>query len=70
MIKEIRGFSILRGSRGEKAFDIASIADALERVSILLADFPEIRELDLNPIKVFNDRKDLIVLDGRIKISR
>jgi len=65
MIEEVKGFSILKGVRGNKPFDIQILGDALERLSILLSDFPEIKELDLNPIKIFNDGRGLSVLDGR-----
>ncbi|MBW1766295.1 MAG: acetate--CoA ligase family protein [Deltaproteobacteria bacterium] len=66
MIEEVRGYSLLQGIRGKKPFDISSLADALERFSILLSDFPEITEMDLNPVKIFNDGRGLIVLDGRL----
>jgi len=67
MIEETRGSALLKGVRGEKPFDINSLADALERFSILLSDFPEIAELDLNPVKIFNDGRGLIVVDGKLK---
>ena len=69
MIEETKGYSLLKGVRGEKPFDIPSLADALVRFSILLADFPEIAELDLNPIKIFEKGKGLVVVDGRMKVS-
>lgn len=67
MIEETKGFSLLQGSRGEKPFDISSIADALERLSVLLSDFPQLTEIDLNPVKVFNDGRDLVVVDAKLK---
>ena len=69
MIEEVRGYTILQGARGKKLFDIPSLADALVRFSILLADFPEITEMDLNPIKIFEKGKGLVVVDGRMKVS-
>ncbi|MBW2217205.1 MAG: acetate--CoA ligase family protein [Deltaproteobacteria bacterium] len=66
MIEETKGYSLLKGVRGEKPFDLSSLADVLERFSILLVDFPEISEMDLNPVKIFNDGRELIVLDGRL----
>ena len=69
MIEEIRGYPMLQGVRGEKPFDISSLADALVRFSILLADFPEITEMDLNPIKIFEKGNGLVVVDGRMKVS-
>lgn len=69
MIEETKSFPLLQGVRGEKAYDIPSLVDALERFSLLLADFPQIVELDLNPVKLFPERKGLIAVDGRLKIT-
>ena len=69
MIEEIKGYPLLKGVRGGNPFDISALVDALERFSILLSDFPEITEIDLNPIKVFEKGKGVVVVDGRIKTS-
>ena len=69
MIEETKGYSLLKGVRGEKPFDIPSLADALVRLSILLSDFPEITGLDLNPIKIFEKGKGLVVVDGEMTVS-
>jgi acyl-CoA synthetase (NDP forming) len=67
MIEETRGFTLLKGTRGEKEYDISSLADVLERVSVLLSDFSQLVELDLNPVKIFDDGRGLIVLDARLR---
>jgi acyl-CoA synthetase (NDP forming) len=69
MIEETEGFSLLKGVRGEKAYDIPSLAESLERLSILMSDFPEIVELDLNPIKLFENGQGLIAVDGRVRVG-
>ncbi len=56
MITEIRSFSLLSGSRGERPADIDAIVDALGRCSQLVTDFPEIVELDINPLLVKEKR--------------
>ncbi len=53
MIKGVKAYRILRGIRGEKPVDIDSIADALLKISKLSIDFPQILEMDINPLKVF-----------------
>jgi acyl-CoA synthetase (NDP forming) len=68
MIDELRGAPILRGARGHKPSDIAAVSDALLRLSQLLIDFPEIRELDINPLRVFQENKGCRALDARIMI--
>jgi acetyltransferase len=49
MIRDIRGFALLEGVRGEEASDLASIVEVIQRVSQLVGDHERIEELDLNP---------------------
>ncbi|MDI6752310.1 MAG: acetate--CoA ligase family protein [bacterium] len=69
MIEEIRSHKILEGFRGEKPSDIVAIAECLQRLSQLVTDFPEIEELDINPLVVFEEGKGAAVLDARILIA-
>jgi len=64
MITEIKGFEILKGMRGEPPKDIKAIKDVLMKISHLVEENPEIEELDLNPVFVFE--KGLQVIDARI----
>jgi acetyltransferase len=66
MIEELGGSQILMGARGEKRFDIEAIVDAILRLSQLLTDFPQIRELDINPLRVFHEGDGCSALDARI----
>ncbi|MEO3847053.1 acetate--CoA ligase family protein [Streptomyces sp. B8F3] len=50
MLDSIRAAEVLRGVRGEQAVDRHALADQIRRVSALAADFPEIAEVDLNPV--------------------
>ncbi|HEY6482624.1 MAG TPA: acetate--CoA ligase family protein, partial [Steroidobacteraceae bacterium] len=50
MLDSIAAAEILRGVRGAKPVDRAALAGMIERVSALVADFPEISEMDLNPV--------------------
>jgi acyl-CoA synthetase (NDP forming) len=64
MISEIKGYQILKGTRGEAPKDVKSIRDALMKISQLVMENPEIKEIDLNPIFVF--KKGLQVVDARM----
>ena len=64
MITEIKGFKILQGIRGEPPKDIQAIKDLLLKISQLTMKNPEIKEIDLNPIFVFE--KGLQVVDARM----
>jgi acetyltransferase len=68
MIDELRGAPILKGARGHKPSDVAAVSEALLRLSQLLIDFPEIRELDINPLRVFQENNGCRALDARIMI--
>jgi len=65
MIKGTKGYQILKGYRGQSSYDIESIVDYLLRLSQLVTDFPEIKELDMNPIKVLDDNKGIVVMDAK-----
>ena len=52
MLMGTRSYKLLEGFRGEARVDIAVIAEALQRISQLVTDFPQIAELDINPFMV------------------
>jgi len=64
MIEEIRSYTLLKGYRGEMGVDLEKLKEVMVRVSSLLVDFPEIKEMDLNPVFVNED--EAIVADGRM----
>ncbi|HYC00526.1 MAG TPA: acetate--CoA ligase family protein [Candidatus Limnocylindrales bacterium] len=67
MLGDIAGADVLRGVRGEKAVDHAALVAIIESVSRLLEDFPQIEELDLNPI--FARPDGAVAVDARITIA-
>jgi acetyl coenzyme A synthetase (ADP forming)-like protein len=69
MISEIRAYPLLRGVRGEPSSDLEKIADTLVRVSQLVTDFPEIVELDINPLLVFPAGRGVLGLDMRLALK-
>ncbi len=69
MVREIRSYPLLAGVRGEKAADVAAIADALLKLSQLVCDFPEIVEMDINPLKVGEAGEGAMAVDARITIA-
>src|SRR5271169_3214867 len=67
MLDGIAAAEILRGVRGAKPVDRAALSSMIERVSALVADFPEISEMDLNP--VFATEHGAIAADVRIVVD-
>jgi acetate---CoA ligase (ADP-forming) len=68
MLDQLRGASLLSGIRGQAVLDRPGLTDLIVRVSWLLADLPEIQELDLNPVRIFSDR--CLALDWRATLGR
>ncbi len=66
MVEELRGAPILMGARGDKCFDIDAVVEAILRLGQLLCDFPQIQELDINPLRVFYEGEGCRALDARI----
>ncbi len=69
MVREIKGYRILEGFRGEKRSDVEKIEECLKRLSQLALDFPEIAELDINPLIVLNQGQGALVVDARILLG-
>ncbi len=69
MIYGIKTHQMLEGVRGEKPADIPKLVEFLERLSQLVTDFPEIIELDINPVKVYEKGNGCLALDARMTIS-
>lgn len=65
-LKSLKSALILEGLRGKAAGDVSSFIDLVVRTSYLLASFPGIRELDINPVRVFPDGKGVMALDARV----
>jgi len=66
MIHEIRSYPLLEGIRGEPPADHEAMVDALLRISQLVTDFPEIVELDINPLMVFEEGRGAMAIDMRL----
>ncbi|MDQ6827695.1 MAG: acetate--CoA ligase family protein [Gemmatimonadota bacterium] len=64
MVLGIRSARILQGMRGKPAADTAALADALRRVAQLATDFPEIAEIDVNPLLALPD--GAVAADARV----
>jgi len=64
MIKEIKGYPLLQGYRGQEPADIAFLEDLLLKVSDFIDKNPEIKELDLNPIFAYKNRATAV--DARV----
>jgi acetate---CoA ligase (ADP-forming) len=69
MLQEIRAHALLDGVRGLPAYDKEAIVEVLLRIGQLVQDFPEIAELDINPLMVYPQNRGAIAIDMRLVLS-
>ena len=67
MLESLRSWPLLQGYRGRPGINVDRLIEVLMRLSYLVADYPEISELDVNPLLVTPD--DVIALDARIVLD-
>lgn len=69
MIRSVKAYKLLEGARGTKPAQLDQLRDVLLRLSQLVSDFPEIEELDINPLIISEKNGEGIAVDGRIKLK-
>ena len=69
LLHEIKGLPLLEGYRGHPPADVQAVEEVLLRVSRLVEDIPEVRELDLNPIFALPPGDGCSVVDARVRIG-
>jgi acetyltransferase len=67
MIAETKAYSLMKGFRGDKPVDIIAVSEAIRRLAVLATDFPEITEIDINPVFAYED--GIAALDVKITLS-
>ncbi len=70
MIREVKAYKLLKGVRGEKPSDIKSIAEVIMKLSQLSLEFPEIVEMEINPLRVFESGCSALDFKIRLKSKR
>jgi acetyltransferase len=67
LLREIRGWPILAGVRGQAAIDEAALIDVIQRLSQLAVDHPRIAELEINPLLAYTG--GVCAVDMRVRVS-
>ncbi|MCK4368797.1 MAG: acetate--CoA ligase family protein [Dehalococcoidales bacterium] len=67
MIREIKGYPLLEGYRGQEAVDVSHLEELLLKVSEFVERNPEVKELDLNPIFAYSD--GAVAVDARVVLE-
>jgi acetyltransferase len=69
MLMQTRTYEILSGMKGEAGVDIDAIAEGLQRLSQLVTEFPQIKEMDINPFVVGPEGVTPIAVDAKITLD-
>ena len=69
MIRGVKAYKLLEGARGTTPAQLDQLENVLLRLSQLVTDFPEIEELDINPLIISEKNGEGIAVDGRIKLK-
>ncbi len=67
MIREIKGFPLLEGYRGQEPVDVSNLEELLVKVSDFVEQNPEVKELDLNPIFAYSN--GAVAVDARVVLE-
>ena len=70
MLINTRTYKMLKGVRGQEGVDIDAIAEGLQRLSQLVTEFPQIKELDINPYVVGPEGTVPIAVDARMSVEK
>jgi len=68
MIEEIKGYPVLKGYRGKEPADISALVEIILKISKVMEQNPEIKELELNPILAY--KKGAMAVDARIILEK
>ena len=68
-LEKLRSTAMLRGYRGQGAYDVDAFVDCVVRVSHLMSSFPAIGELDVNPVRLPAGGKGILALDARMRVQ-
>lgn len=69
MLRETKAIKLLEGYRNQPLGNVASLEKALQRVSGLIHEAPELVEMDLNPVKVLEPGQGIVVVDARMRVE-
>ena len=69
LVRSVKAFKLLQGARGTTPAQIDRVEETLLRLSQLVTDFPEVQELDINPLMISEKNGEPIAVDGRIRIA-
>ncbi len=70
MVASIRSYKLLTGVRGQAPADVDAVVETILRVAQLVTDFPDIAELDINPLLVREKGRGAVAVDMRLILKQ
>ncbi len=70
MLASTKTYRMLRGVRGQEGVDIEVLAEGLQRLSQLVTEFPQIKEMDINPYMIGPPGTTPIAVDARMSVEK
>ena len=70
MVRSVRSYSLLKGTRGTTPAKIEQIEETLLRLSQLACEYPHVCELDINPLMISETTGEAVAVDARIRIAK
>jgi acetyltransferase len=69
MMEETRSYALLKGVRGQAPADIDALREAILRIGLMVWDLPELKDLDINPILVYDEGRGVSALDVKMTLG-
>lgn len=69
MMRQIRGYHLLEGVRGEPPMDLQTIAEILQRFAQMVEELGGLAEIDINPLMAFPAGRDFCAVDARVRLQ-
>jgi succinyl-CoA synthetase beta subunit len=69
MVQQIQAYPLLAGARGRQPRDVEAVVDAILRLSQLAVDFPQLQEIDINPLIVQDAGKGCVAVDVKMVLE-
>jgi acetyltransferase len=70
MLQSTKTYQMLKGIRGQEGVDLDALAEALQRLSQLVTEFPQIMEMDINPLVVGPPGTTPVAVDARMSVEK
>lgn len=69
LVRSLRGYPLLAGARGRPVADLDALAQSIESVARIMQEHPEVREIEINPLRVLAEGRGAMPLDALMQLT-